>query len=225
MSFVVDHNYNNTIVFHRDVEKLILSMLPHQDLYRLRVVCKRWNVLLTDICNAKFKPLKDAALLLCNAQSSSNIEIKEFYRHLKKMKYETMINFCQIANNIKFNVYETTDRMAKYWITKYWQSDKYTCEIHFDSTNMEIYVVVRNSGSGFYKLRATNVNQYVSYVWIDIDHQIRGPQINRDDFIRGKPHRKYVCDFIDNFYRESELVKIIHGVIPCYTDDDNVDLK
>lgn len=210
----------NIIRVHKHIEKYILSFLPPQDLYRLRVVCKRWNVILNKLCDTKYNFLSNVGQFISTA---SEFEQKMFVhaitttsciRHITNINLHDM--FRHSFNISSSRVRQQLSNLSTKWIKDNWlpviPKDKYICHIrtYYDYLDrygayIEIY---REKCYGCF-LRAKALNEF----YYNFSNQI--VPIERKDFIDGgcneeeREDRRVICELCDKFFSESEILKVL----------------
>lgn len=225
-------NYNNTIKLHKYIEKSILSLLPSQDLYRLRRVCKRWNTMLTDICNKKYKVLMDAGQflstcskfeqkILIQSLNTRYIKILDLHKHFQSAFYlshnRIQRQICKIKNN---------------WMENNWvlDRDKYICHVRTefdigakDDVYLDVIELKKYNGQ---ILRAKEINRGTKeshikfYQTLNLKTRTHFESdnlglISRDGFINKgedaaeREDRRLICDICERFFTTCDLFNIL----------------
>lgn len=224
-------NYNNTIKLHKYIEKMILSLLPPKDLYGLRVVCKRWNSMLTTICNEKYKVLMDAGQFISSCSEfeqkilihsiflnhTRHISFIDLKRGFEKAFFVSNGKLKQKVNNIinkwqKDNCHLPKDRYILHVRTEFNSPSskcKYQAYIHITDLKYNSALLEATKFNTFYhniKLKE-NTTDYLSYGELEI--------IDRQEFIRNgsddeeREDRRVMCEVCDNFFLECEIFKLL----------------
>lgn len=221
--------YNLTIGQHRNVEKFILSFLGPKELFSLRVVCKRWKKLLDEICDIKYKCLCDAAKLL--SRTKSKTELLYFNKHLPNIRYDNVVRIYHMMAEKNRLFFNKIVEMRSNWINNIWHkhiSTKYYCHFMWYRVSSDLtdpmvikFLVYENLPSNctdiFYALGPDeyykNVDdggpvrikreEFTNYEW-ESDN-------DENDIVEDTKERNLICDLIDKFYMESDIIKVFNG--------------